>query len=113
MNIFRNFIPHKIRKFDYRTSEWINKSIRLSLKKQTKLTKKYHINPTVSNKEALHIQLQECTSLIIELKDRYIAKMGEKLNNPKSVPKTYLLTINKFLSNKKFLSYHLFLLIVN
>ena len=33
------------------------------------------MNPTVSNKEALHIQLQECTSLINELKDRYIAKM--------------------------------------
>ena len=53
LNIFRNVIPHKIKKFEYRTSEWISKSIRQSLKKRTKLTKKYHMNPTISNKEAL------------------------------------------------------------
>ena len=41
LNIFRNSIPHKIKKFDYKTPEWINKSIRL--------TKKYDMNPTVSN----------------------------------------------------------------
>ena len=96
LNIFRNFIPHKVKKFDYKTPEWINKSIRLSLKKRTKLTKKYHMNPTVSNKEALNIQSQECTSLINESKNRYIAKMCAKLDNSKSVPKTYWIIINKF-----------------
>ena len=55
------------------------------------------MNPTVSNEEALDIQSQECTSLINESKNRYIAKMSAKLDNPKSVPKI----INKFLSNKK------------
>ena len=57
------------------------------------------MNPTVGNKEALDIQSQECTSLINESKDRYIAKMSAKLDNPKSVPKTYWSIINKFLSN--------------
>ena len=48
------------------------------------------MNPTVSsNKEILDIQSQECTSLINESKDRYIAKMIAKLDNLKSVPKTY------------------------
>ena len=55
LNIFCNFIPHNTKKFDHKTPEWINKSIRLSLKKRTKLTKKYHTNPTVSTKEALDI----------------------------------------------------------
>ena len=71
------------------------------------------MNPTVSNKETLDIQSQECTSLTNESKDRYIAKMGAKLDHAKSVPKTYWSIINKFLSNKKFLSYYLFLLTVN
>ena len=71
------------------------------------------MNPTVSNKEALDIQSQECISLTNESKDRYIAKMGAKLDHPKSVPKTYWSIINKFLSYKKFLSYYLFLLTVN
>ena len=101
LNIFRNFIAHKTEKLDYKTPEWINKSIRLSLKKQSKLTNKYHMNPTLSNKEALDIQSQESTSLINESKDRYIAKMSANLDNPKSVPKTYWSTINKFLSNQK------------
>ena len=47
------------------------------------------MNSTVSNKKALDIQLQECTSLIDESKDRYIAEMSAKLDNPKSVPKTH------------------------
>ena len=58
-------------------------------KKRTKLTKNYHMNPTVSNKEGLDIQSQECTLLINESKDRYIAKISAKLDNPKSVLKTY------------------------
>ena len=47
------------------------------------------MNPTVSNKEGLDIQSQECTLLINESKDRYIAKISAKLDNPKSVLKTY------------------------
>ena len=42
-----------------------------------------------------------CTSLFIESKERFIAKMSAKLDNPKTVPKTYWSIINKFLSNKK------------
>ena len=89
MNIFYNFITHKTKKFDYKTPEWINKSIKLSLEKRSRLTKIYHMNPTVSNKEALDIQSEECTSLINESKDRYIAKMSAKLDNHKSFPKRY------------------------
>ena len=33
LNIFHNFIPHKIKKIDYKTPEWISKSTKLSLKK--------------------------------------------------------------------------------
>ena len=99
MNIIRNFIPHKIKKCDYKTPEWINRLITLSLKKRSKLPKKYHMNPTASNNEALDIQSNECTSLINESKDRYIAKMSAKVDKHKTVLKTYWL--HKFLSNNK------------
>ena len=101
LNKFCNFIPHKTETFGYKTPEWINKSSRLSFKKRTKLTKKYHMHPTVSNNEALDIQSQECTLLINESKDIYIAKMSARLNNPRSVLKRYWSVINKFLINKK------------
>ena len=48
LNIFNNSIPHKIKKFDYKTPEWINKSIKLALKKRSKLTKRYHSNATAN-----------------------------------------------------------------
>ena len=57
------------------------------------------MNPAVSNKESLDIQSRECTSLINESKNRYIAKMNPKLDNRKNVPKTYWTIIKKFLSN--------------
>ena len=113
LNIFHNFIPGKIKKSDCKTPEWINRSIKLSLKKQSKLTKRYHGNPTANNEETLDFQPKECASLIIEYKERFIAKMSAKLDNPKTLPKTYWSIINKFLSNKKLLLYHLLLLMVN
>ena len=58
LNIFHNFIPHKIKIFD---SEWINRSIKLSLKKRSKLTKSYDSNPTANNKEALENILRKHT----------------------------------------------------
>ena len=74
--------------------------------KTNQINKNCHMNPTVGNKEALDIQSQECTSLINESKDRYIAKISAK-------SKRYWSIINKFLSNKKIPSYHLFLIKVN
>ena len=34
--MFHNFIPHRINKSDYKTSEWFNKLIKLSLKMRAK-----------------------------------------------------------------------------
>ena len=41
------------------------------MKKRSKLTKRYHSNPTANNKEALDFLAKECTSLIIKSKERY------------------------------------------
>ena len=71
------------------------------MKKQSKLTKRYHGNPTANNKEALDFQAKECTSLIIESKEIFIAKMCAKLGNPKTVLKTYWSIIYKVLNKKK------------
>ena len=34
--MFHNFIPHRINKFGYKSSEWFNKLIKLSLKMRAK-----------------------------------------------------------------------------
>ena len=60
MNIFKNFIPHKTKKFDCKHPEWMSSFIISSLKKTTKYTEK-----------------------------KNIAKMSAKLDNPNTTSKTY------------------------
>ena len=43
----------------------------------------------------------ECTEIILAAKEKYINKLGTKLSNSETAPKTYLKILNRFLSNKK------------
>ena len=69
--IFRNYIPHKTKKFDYKTPEWMNTLIISALKKRSILVKRYYRNPSEYNKETLLNQANECTKLITEAKQNY------------------------------------------
>ena len=62
MNIFRNYIPHKTKKTDYKTPEWMNTLI-ISAIKRSILVKWYYRNPSEYNKETLLNQANECTKL--------------------------------------------------
>ena len=53
------------------------------------------------NKETLLNQANECTKLITETKQNYIAKMSSKLDCPDTASKTYWSIINRFLNKKK------------
>ena len=100
------------KKLNYKTPDWMNRLITLSLKK-SKLTKRYQANPKDYNKEILLHQVSECTKLIVEAKDKPLAKLSSKLNNPDTTPKTYLSIINRFLNNKRYLLYCLSFMKVN
>ena len=80
MNIFENFIPHKTKKFDYKTPEWMNSMVIYSLKKRKKLAKIFYKNPSDYNKNALFDQANKCTELILQSKSNNIAKMSAKLD---------------------------------
>ena len=49
MNIFRNYIPHKTKKFDYKTPEW-NKHFDHLCAKRSILVKRCYRNPSEYNK---------------------------------------------------------------
>ena len=103
-NVFRNYVGHKTRKFDYKAPEWINTLIISALKKRLILVKRYYRNPSEYNKEALINKSNECTKLL-EAKQNYIAKMSSKLDCPDTASKTYWAIINKFLNKKKYQIY--------
>ena len=65
-----------------------------------------HCTKYLSNKDFNHLcfqinQSNECTKLIIEAKQNYIAKMSSKLDCPDTASKTYWTTIKGFLNKKK------------
>ena len=90
MNIFKNFILHKTKKFDYKYPEWMNSFY----------TKRFHKNPSDYNKYLLII---ECTGLIIQAKEKHIVKrsLNQILDNPNTAPETYWFIISRFLNKRK------------
>ena len=70
MNIFKNFILHKTKKFECKHPEWMNSFIISSLKKRTKYTKKFDENASDYNKDVLNNQANECTRRIIQAKKK-------------------------------------------
>ena len=66
--------------------------------------KRYYRNPSEYNKETLISQSNECTKLMIEAKQNYIAKMSSKLDCPDTALKTYWAIMNRFLNKKKILN---------
>ena len=68
----------------------MTKLITLSLKRRSKLTKRYYANQTDINKEMLLHQVSECTKLIVEAKYKHLAKLSSKLGNPDTAPKNIL-----------------------
>ena len=85
MNIFKNFIPHKTKKFGCKYPEWMNSFIS-SLEKRTNYTKKFYKNPSDYNKDLLNNQENECSRLIIQAKEKHLAKISAKLHNPNTAP---------------------------
>ena len=104
MNIFKNFIPHNTKKFDCKYPEWINSFIISSLKKRTNYTKRFYKNSSDYNKDLLNNQAHECTRLIIQAKEKHIAKMSAKLANPNTAPKTDWAIVKRFLNKRKMLA---------
>ena len=102
LNIFRNYIPNKKIKCDYREPPWMTDKIKTLLKYRNKLTKMFYKNgqKTEDHEKVLQISA-ECTNEILEAKNTYILKMSKKLEDPKSAPKTYWTILNRLIYNKK------------
>ena len=79
----------------------MNAFIISSLKKRTKYTKRFYKNLSDYNKDLLNNQANESTRLIIQAKEKQIAKMSAKLDNPNTAPRTYWSIISRFLNKRK------------
>ena len=59
------------------------------LERRTKYTKRFYKNPSDYNKDLLNNQVNECTRLVIQAKEKHVVKISAKLDNPNTAPKTY------------------------
>ena len=66
-NSFRNFIPKKVIKVDYKYPNWMNPKIISSLSNWSRFTIRYS-NPTKENKNLLTVKSNECSNMIVEAK---------------------------------------------
>ena len=70
-------------------------------KKRTKHTKRFIKKSTDDNKDILNNQANKFTGLIIQAKEKHVAKMSAQLDNLKTAPKTYWSIISRFLNRRK------------
>ena len=101
-NIFRNFIPHENLKCNPKDPPWINKNIKKALRRKNRLYRKFMSGGQKIEDE---IELSEATNAVSEListaKESYFVKMGYKLNDPQTSPKTYWAILKRFLNKVK------------
>ena len=105
LNTFRNFIPNKVIKVEYKYPNWVNPKIISSLRNKSKLTKRYYSNPTEKNKNLLTAKSKECSNMIVEAKERYANKLSKKLDDPSLMSKAYWSVLNTLLNYKKCLTF--------
>ena len=79
LSIFRNYIPNKVIKFDYKYPNRMNPEIISSLRNRSKSTKIYFSNPTEKSKNLLTAKSNECSKMIVEAEERYTNKLSTKL----------------------------------
>ena len=105
INTFRNYIPNKKIKFKYGEALWINKNIKVALRKRFRLTKRYYVNGQVqSDFNLLPSHSKKCTEIILSAKNEYMLRMSKKLNDSLNAPKSYWSICNWFLNNIKMAS---------
>ena len=97
LNIFRNFIPNKVIKVDYKYPNWMNPKIISFLRNESKLTKRYNSG---ENKNLFTTKSKGYSNMIVETKERYSDKLSKKSDYPSTMPKPYLSIVNAFFNNK-------------
>ena len=102
LNIFRNYIPNKKVKCDYRHPPWMNDNIKRKLKERTKLIRYFDKNGQMKcDYDKILEKSAECNAEKFDTKKNYIFNMTSKLVDSHTAPKTYWTLLNRLLYDKK------------
>ena len=102
LNILSNFIPHETIVCNGKDPPWFNNRIKTLIKEKNATYKIFCHNKDNANLIYRLKFPQECLSTIIESsKERYYARIANRLNNTQKSSKTYWSLLKIFLNNKK------------
>ena len=100
LNIFHNYIPNKFILCDEKDSPWRNEEIKSLIDRKNSLCqrqRKFHsIDYTSLNAVTIDI-----SNAISSSKLKYHERLANKLNDPKTAPKTYWAILKKCLNGSK------------
>ena len=102
LNVFRNYIPNKKVKCDYRQSPWMIGKIKKYLQVICKLTNFFNksVQRKIDDDKVLE-KSGEWTKQILEAEKNFILKMPKKLTDSNTSPKPYWTELDRLLYDKK------------
>ena len=100
LNISRNFIPNKITLCDDRDRPWMNDEIKKFIKRKNWI---FQCQRKSGNLDyaSLNSITQNISNAVNLLKLKYHERLGLKLNDPKTAPKTYWKILKAFVNGIK------------
>ena len=102
LNIMTNFIPNEIKRFVPRDPPWINKELKKKLNKKNRLFKNYKKHGYKDeDKVRLDNFRNECKVAVDTAKINYFNRLGNKLNDSNTPPKSYWKIINRITNKSK------------
>ena len=102
LNVFENFTPVRMITCNDKKPPWYNNHIATAIRKKNRALKNYNRRgQNATDFETLNLVTSNCSKLIQESKEKYLTKVGNKLNDPLLAPKAYWSLLNGSLGKQK------------
>ena len=100
-NILSNFVPNRLITCNDWDPTWLNEFVKNKIKWENKIYKDYVKNERTENLN-LQIAINYVSEIIDKRKHDYNCPLASKLNNPKTIAKTYWSILKSFYSGQKY-----------
>ena len=102
LNIISNFVPNEEKTFRPSEPPWLNRSIKIRLRKHNKLYRKSKENGFTEGDNAIVEESKsQINELILDAKEKYLQSQGAELADPSTDSKKYWKILNIFLNKCK------------
>ena len=100
LNIFHNYIPNKSILCDDKDPPWINEEIKSLIHRKNSLYQRQRKSGSIDY-TSLNVLTIDISNAISSSKLKYHERLANKLNDPKTYPKTYWAILKTFLNASK------------